>query len=122
MVERARAEAEARGLIPRSKDAPSLTRSEAERRLLTLLRKAGIPPGATNARIGRFEVDMLYPDSHLIVEMDGYVFHGHRRAFERDKVRDAELQAMGFKVLRVTWRALTEEPEAVVVRVVRLLH
>lgn len=119
--ERARAEAEVRRLAPRGEDPPSLTRSEAERRLLSLLRRAGIPPDATNARLGRFEVDLLYRHPRLVIEVDGYAYHGHRLAFERDKVRDAELQAMGFRVLRVTWRQLMAEPEAVLVRVVRLL-
>ena len=37
---------------------PSLTRSEAEARLLELLRAAGLPPSATNTRVGRHEVEL----------------------------------------------------------------
>ena len=52
----------------------------------------------------------------LIVEVDGYTFHGGRAAFERDRERDAELQAEGLRVMRVTWRQLVAEPKAVVGR------
>jgi very-short-patch-repair endonuclease len=51
------------------------------------------------------------------VETDGYRFHSTRAAFERDRLRDAELAARGFRVIRVTWRQLTEQPLAVVARI-----
>jgi very-short-patch-repair endonuclease len=93
---------------------PSLTRSEAERRMLELIRAARLPPPQTNVRVGRHEVDMLWRAERLIVEIDGFAFHSSRAAFERDRVRDAELQALGYRVIRITWRRLVEEPHAVV--------
>jgi very-short-patch-repair endonuclease len=95
-------------------DQPSLTRSEAERRLLALIRAARLPAPVTNARVGRFEVDMLWRQERLVVEVDGFAFHGSRSAFERDRRRDAQLLALGYRVLRITWRQLVEEPEAVI--------
>jgi very-short-patch-repair endonuclease len=100
---------------------PSLTRSEAERRLLEVLRAAGLPPPETNVRIGRYEVDILWRDARVAVEVDGYAFHSTRSAFERDRVRDADLQATGLAVLRVTWRQIVESPEATIARVARLI-
>jgi very-short-patch-repair endonuclease len=93
---------------------PALTRSEAERRLLELIRAARLPEPQTNARVGRYEVDFLWPELGLIVEVDGYAFHSSRAAFERDRRRDAELGAQGHRVVRVTWRQLKDEPEALV--------
>jgi very-short-patch-repair endonuclease len=93
---------------------PSLTRSEAERRLLGLIRAARLPQPQTNVRVGRHEVDMLWRDQRVIVEIDGFAFHSSRAAFERDRARDAELQALGYRVLRITWRRLVNEPEAVI--------
>ena len=93
---------------------PALTRSEAERRLLDLIRAARLPEPRTNVRIGGHEVDFLWPEIGLIVEVDGYVFHSTRAAFERDRRRDAELGALGCRVMRVTWRQLTDEREALV--------
>jgi very-short-patch-repair endonuclease len=92
---------------------PSLTRSEAERVLLALVHRAGLPRPQTNVRVGRHEVDALWPAERLVVEVDGFAFHSSREAFERDRARDGDLQAQGLRVLRVTWRRLTERPEAV---------
>jgi very-short-patch-repair endonuclease len=102
-------------------DQPSLTRSEAERRLLALIRAARLPAPVTNARVGRAEVDMLWRRERLIVEVDGFAFHGSRAAFERDRRRDAQLLALGYRVLRITWRQLVEEPEAVIAAIAAAL-
>jgi very-short-patch-repair endonuclease len=93
---------------------PALTRSEAERRMLELIRAARLPAPAVNAQAGGWEVDLLWRTEGLIVEVDGYAFHSSRRSFERDRRRDQELTRAGFRVVRVTWRQLTEEREAVV--------
>jgi len=93
---------------------PALTRSEAERRFLKLIRRARLPEPRTNVRIGRYEVDFYWPERDLIVEIDGYAFHSSRGAFERDRRRDAELGAQGQQVMRVTWRRLVDESEALV--------
>ncbi|HEV2062167.1 MAG TPA: type IV toxin-antitoxin system AbiEi family antitoxin domain-containing protein, partial [Solirubrobacteraceae bacterium] len=91
---------------------PSLTRSEAERRLLELVRAAGLPAPVTNAKLGGYEVDLLWPRHRLVVEVDGYAFHGTRQAFERDRRRDAQLQLDGYRVIRVTWRQIADEQHA----------
>jgi very-short-patch-repair endonuclease len=101
---------------------PAFTRSAAERRLLALLRDASLPSPITNARVGSHEVDFLWPRERLIVEVDGFQWHSDRTAFERDRVRDAELQALGYRVIRVTWRMLQHEPRAVVARIAATLR
>jgi very-short-patch-repair endonuclease len=93
---------------------PALTRSEAERRFLELIRAARLPTPETNVRIDGHEVDLLWRQAKLMVEIDGYAFHSSRSAFERDRRRDAALTGRGWRVIRITWRQLTEEPEAVV--------
>ena len=100
---------------------PALTRSEAERRLLELVRAARLPQPEANVRVGRHEVDLLWRTEELVVEVDGYAFHSSRAAFERDRRRDAELAAAGIRVIRVTWRQIVEEPEAVVARLAAAL-
>ena len=92
-----------------------MTRSEAERRLLALIRRARLPIPRTNVRIGRHEVDFHWPEQRLVLEVDGYAFHSSRRAFERDRLRDAELQALGQRVMRATWRQIEREPQALLV-------
>lgn len=98
-----------------------VTRSRAERRLRSIIRSAGLPAPHTNARVGGYEVDMLWRQQRLIVEFDGFAAHGTRRAFERDRRRDAQLQVAGFRVVRVTWRQLDDEPLALAARFAVLL-
>ena len=100
---------------------PALTRSEAERKLLELVRAARLPRPETNVHVAGYEVDFLWRDHRLVVEVDGFAFHASRTAFERDRARDATLQAAGYRVVRLTWRQLTDEPHAVVARLASLL-
>jgi very-short-patch-repair endonuclease len=100
---------------------PALTRSQAEERLLALIRAAELPQPEVNIRIGRHEVDFVWRDQRLIVEVNGFRFHSSRSAFERDRRRDAELGTLGFRVMRVTWRQIVNEPEALVARLAAAL-
>ena len=77
---------------------PQLTRSEAERRLLQLVRQARLPRPETNVQLNGFEVDLLWRDHKLVVEIDGFQYHSTRQAFEGDRARDAALQAAGYRV------------------------
>jgi very-short-patch-repair endonuclease len=97
------------------------SRSEAERMLRALARSGGLPPPQVNGHVGGLEVDFLWPAERVIVEVDGYTFHSSRAAFERDHRRDAILEGLGFRILRVTWRQLTQEPEFVLVQLARAL-
>ena len=100
---------------------PSITRSEAERRLRGLLRAAQLPEPSANARVHGFEVDFYWPQLGVVVEVQGYKFHSGRAAFERDTRKAAKLAAAGLTVLYVTWRQMEEEPYAVVARVAQAL-
>lgn len=99
----------------------SMTRSEAEERFLMLVRRAGLPVPAANARLGRYEVDFLWRRERLVVEIDGFAFHSSRAALERDHRRDAELQAAGYMVIRTSWRELTHEPARVLAQLAAAL-
>jgi very-short-patch-repair endonuclease len=100
---------------------PGLTRSEAEDRLLALIRAAELPAPEVNVRIGRYEVDFLWREQRFVVEVDGFRFHSSRAAFERDRLRDGDLAGMGFRVFRTTWRQIVRGPEALVARIASAL-
>ncbi|HET8758792.1 MAG TPA: type IV toxin-antitoxin system AbiEi family antitoxin domain-containing protein [Solirubrobacteraceae bacterium] len=100
---------------------PQITRSEAERRLRRLIRAARLPRALTNTRVAGWEVDALWPRERLVVEVDGFAYHGNRAAFERDRRKDAALVAAGYRVVRITWRQLVDEPHVVVALLARLL-
>jgi hypothetical protein len=97
-----------------------VTRCDLERRFFELCRRAGLPLPAMNLWIAGQEVDAVWQDRRLVVELDSRGFHDTRAAFERDRVRDTALQVAGYRVLRVTHRRLEGEPEEVV-RAVRSL-
>lgn len=98
-----------------------LSRSEAERRLFALIHAAGLPLPKKNALVGRLQVDFLWRPEKVVVEVDGYAYHSSKRAFERDRERDAQLAARGHTVIRVTWRQLRDGPEAVIARIAAAL-
>jgi predicted transcriptional regulator of viral defense system len=60
--------------ILRQHTEPVMTRSEAERRMLALVRAAGLPPSDVNVRVCGHEVDMLWRAERLIVEIDGFEY------------------------------------------------
>jgi very-short-patch-repair endonuclease len=106
----------------RDEAGPSFTRSDGERRLRKLIRVARLPAPIVNARAAGFEVDFLWPDQRVVVEVQGYRYHQHRGAFERDHRRAMALENAGYHVIRITWRQLVEDPLAVVAQIARALE
>lgn len=100
---------------------PVLARSEAEERFLALIRRARLPAPEANSRIGNYEVDFVWRAQRVAVEVDGFAFHSSRVQFESDRRRDADLSAMGFRVIRVTWQQVVHESEVLLVRLAQSL-
>jgi hypothetical protein len=97
------------------------TRSELEDAFQDMTARFGLPPALINVCVAGYEVDVLFPDEKVIVELDGYGFHGTREAFERDRERDATLLALGFVTIRITWERLTTHPEREAARLLKIL-
>ena len=93
---------------------PRFTRSELEERFLRFLSQRRLPRPELNAPIalrgGFVEVDCLWRRARVIAELDGRAVHGTAAAFERDRARDRALNAAGWRVVRITWRQLSEVP------------
>jgi hypothetical protein len=102
-----------RRLIGDLPDTPPPLASELERELFALLVAAGLPLPIVNAYIGMLQVDFHWPAVKLVVETDGRATHGHAIAFHRDRDRDLYLQERGWRVIRLTWRQISAEPERV---------
>jgi very-short-patch-repair endonuclease len=94
------------------------TRNEFEERFAALLDGHGVTRPRFNADLvvrGRhFNVDCLWAEARLIVELDGGAVHRTSRAFEADRERDRVLAAEGWQVIRVTWRQLRRDADEVV--------
>jgi predicted transcriptional regulator of viral defense system len=93
---------------------PPDVRSMLERSFVDLYRALGLPEPQLNVRIGPYVVDVLWPERRLVVELDGRETHLTIKAFEDDRIRDADLQArFGYVVLRITYRRLVTRPDDV---------
>jgi very-short-patch-repair endonuclease len=113
-------EAEFLGLPLHDEISTDRSRSELETRFIAILRRHRLPRPEVNVCIDRFEVDFLWRDAHLIVEADGWEAHRSRSAFEQDRARDARLNALGYQVVRFTWRQI-EDDVATVIGTIRML-
>jgi very-short-patch-repair endonuclease len=91
----------------------TLTDSELEELMLSLCREHHLERPTPRAWVAGLRVDFLFAASRLVVETDGYRYHRTRRAFERDRERDAILARAGYRTLRFTHRQLTREPAIV---------
>jgi very-short-patch-repair endonuclease len=116
------AHARVRGLaalkrIVRARDSDSYQppMSELERHLHQLLQRESVPESTTQEPF-TFErlkatVDAFIPSWRLIVEADGRRWHTRERDFERDRLRDNEAAAAGYRIVRFTYRMLVHETD-----------
>jgi very-short-patch-repair endonuclease len=93
-----------------------------ERRLLALLDAHDLPRPEINRLSDHGELDATWHEQRLIVECDGFASHGTREAFEADRAKDRELVVAGWRVVRVTWRQLIDDPEVVARQLAALLR
>jgi very-short-patch-repair endonuclease len=99
----------------------AVTRSDLEELFLQRCKEYDVQTPQTNALISHIEVDALWPKQRLVVELDSRAFHQTTEAFERDRERDAFLQLNGYRVIRITWLMLTQNPGPTMARVRALL-
>jgi hypothetical protein len=88
----------------------TFTRSELEERFFGLCDEHGLPRPISNTVIEGVEVDFVWRNQRLIVEVDGYRYHRAPSAFEDDRERDVILSLAGWQVLRFTWAQLRGRP------------
>lgn len=91
--------------------------SAAERRLVELLRAAGVTGFVRGFEVGPWQLDVAFPDARLAIEVDGWAWHGDVERFQADRRKQNALVAAGWTVLRFTWADLTDRPEATVRRI-----
>jgi predicted transcriptional regulator of viral defense system len=122
---RRRGSAALRHLLDEDAVSLGVTKRELEARFAAVLDAHGVPAPRRNADVavrGRFfNVDCLWRRERVAVELDGREVHGTHRAFENDRQRDRLLVVDGWRVMRVTWAQLRDEPEAVIEDLKQLL-
>lgn len=91
---------------------PVTTDSPLEDAFLELRDTYGIPRPLVQPIVEGHRVDFCWPELRLIVETDGFEHHGTRAAFERDRAKDAQLTARGWRVLRFTHAQVRDDRES----------
>jgi very-short-patch-repair endonuclease len=104
-------------LIERS-DGQAPSHSEMETMMERLIRRGRLAKPRRQWPVtiptGPIYLDFAYPHRSLDIECDSYAWHMDREAFERDRRRDAELQRLGWTVLRFTWSQLKWQSDWVI--------
>jgi len=104
---------------------PARVRSQVEADVLCLCRAQGLSEPLVNHRIdvgdGTFEVDFCWPVVRVVVEVDGYAFHGGRRRANADRDRDQRLALVGWQVHRFTADQIRRDPAETIRRLAALL-
>lgn len=97
--------------------ATATSRSRKEKRLLRLLRDAGLPLPETNVPFGRFELDFFWRRERLAVELDSFSFHQGPDAFNRDREKNLVARDARVDLLRFTGDHVENRPTMVVARI-----
>src|SRR3954454_21228372 len=91
---------------------PETKGGDVETAFLDFVERCGLPPPTRNEPLGPYFPDALWPNERVIVELDSYAIHTTRQTFESDRERDRALTIAGYRVLRITWRQLTTQSDA----------
>jgi Transcriptional regulator, AbiEi antitoxin len=64
-------------------------------------------------------VDFLWEKYHTIAEADGMLKYTSTAVLRAEKLRQERLADLGYEIVRITWRQITEHPEETVARIRR---
>ena len=94
------------------------TGSDFELRVVRLAARAGLPEPRRQFGVQldatRVNLDLAWPDRLFAVECDGIYHHGTSLRLRWDDDRQNELLLLGWFPLRLTWRKVINEPDAVI--------
>jgi len=103
--------------LRRRRGTPGIPREWLEQRFLPFLDRHRLPRPHLNVwlEVGgrRHQVDCLWPELRVVVELDGFAAHGTRTAFREDRARDRRLRVAGYGVTRIAPEQLEDEPTAI---------
>jgi very-short-patch-repair endonuclease len=98
------------------------TRSDLEDDFLAFCRRRRLPTPVANGKVEGYEVDMHWPGTKLIVELDSYEYHRTPTSFEQDRRKDADLKLKGYTVIRVTGAWMDTDPAGLAATIRQLLR
>ncbi|MBF6621186.1 MAG: hypothetical protein ITG02_13275 [Patulibacter sp.] len=95
--------------VLRTWEEPERVRSPQEETFPELCARFGFPRPAINAEVLGMEVDAVFFDHGIAVELDGYAFHSGAIQWEDDHEKRARLVAAGWTVLAYSWRQVRDD-------------
>ena len=109
-------------IVDRKRIGAHRTRTDFEAAFLAFLDDHDLPrPQRTNVYVAGHEVDAVWPDEQLIVELDSRQAHATTRAFEEDREKDRHLQIHGYRIARITYRQLQSDQGTIAAQLRALL-
>jgi hypothetical protein len=87
------------------------TRSGLEDDFLPFCERFGLPEPSINTIVHGYEVDALFVEEMVIVELDDPEYHRDIDTFESDRERDATMLAHGVPTVRITTERLKRTPD-----------
>lgn len=85
-------------------------RSDTETEMLFVCRGTSLADPEVNGVVAGIEVDFHWPELRLVVEVDGWRFHGGRERANADRDRDQRLLLSGWTVVRFTRDQIAADP------------
>jgi very-short-patch-repair endonuclease len=95
-------------------------KSALEDRVELLLNKHKIP-FTREFKVGRFHLDFLIGE-RIDLECDGEFYHSLPEAAKKDKRRDHILKKMGYRIIRLSGKSITKNPERCLNRITRMIE
>ncbi|HVF12389.1 MAG TPA: DUF559 domain-containing protein [Actinomycetota bacterium] len=101
--------------------ADDVCESPLERMLVRLLRTSSLPPPERQFELKkrgrRVRLDFAYVEANVAIECDGYRWHSMKSAWESDIERRNFINALGWRVIQVTWSSLRERPAEILAEI-----
>jgi very-short-patch-repair endonuclease len=91
--------------------------SDAERRLIILLRGAGISGWVLGHPFGPWTIDLAFPEVRLAIEVEGWAWHVDADRFRNDRRKGNAIVRGGWTLLRFTWHDLHARPHEVIAEI-----
>lgn len=111
----------ARAALHKRRAGATLTKSDLEELFLNFAEEVGLPRPETNVHVEGLEVDCVWRQQRVVIEVDGWETHKTRAAFERDREKSRILQAAGWRCVPVTYLQLEHASREIARDVRRLI-
>jgi very-short-patch-repair endonuclease len=109
-----------RGALTEHQPRLALTKSGLETLLLEICEKGRIQLPEVNVRVAGWEVDALWRERRIAVELDGYRNHRSPAQVRRDRRKELALRAAGYFPVRYSEEQLTRQQQEVIAELRRM--